>query len=68
MQFPDRGRKLVVVYRSDFLFKLLRNAVPRQGTETTLQGKTARPLLLPLRNAVPRQGTETNLYRPLDIV
>ena len=67
MQFPDRGRKRKL-WENGLVESPLRNAVPRQGTETTLQGKTARPLLLPLRNAVPRQGTETNLYRPLDIV
>ena len=38
---------------------VLRNVVPRQGTETVWQNETIGGALL-LRNVVPRQGTETS--------
>ena len=41
---------------------VLRNVVPRQGTETDTENINSCVIVFKLRNVVPRQGTETSFY------
>ena len=61
MRYPGRGRKLVDGIDVVKAKNVLRNEIPRKGTETSVTSNSQTPFLL-LRNEIPRKGTETSTW------